>query len=137
MRFQKDDIVIFADDLTGALDAAVQFSKQNIPTIAFPTAEAFLENRDWSYCVYVVNTTTRHVARQEAYETVRALAAAVRQAGWKPDSPDRWPQWCSLGNAFCWRRKMSENPIGSVPCGGWWRRCRTVWESEIYFSLKE
>ena len=81
MRFQKDDIVIFADDLTGALDAAVQFSKQNIPTIAFPTAEAFLENGDWSYCVYVVNTTTRHVARQEAYETVRALAAAVRQAG--------------------------------------------------------
>lgn len=81
MRFQKDDIVIFADDLTGALDAAVQFSKQNIPTIAFPTAEAFLENGDWSYCVYVVNTTTRHVARQEAYETVRALAAAVRRDG--------------------------------------------------------
>lgn len=81
MIFQARDTIIFADDLTGTLDTAVQFAKHGIATIAFPTAGAFLENKKYHYKVYVVNTSTRHLQPKEAYKVLFDLASYVHREG--------------------------------------------------------
>ncbi len=81
MIFQARDTIIFADDLTGTLDTAVQFAKHGIATIAFPTARAFLENEKYHYKVYVVNTSTRHLQPKEAYKVLFDLASYVFKEG--------------------------------------------------------
>lgn len=81
MIFQARDTIIFADDLTGTLDTAVQFAKHGIATIAFPTVRAFLENKKYHYKVYVINTSTRHLQPQEAYKVLFDLASYVSGEG--------------------------------------------------------
>lgn len=74
-------VLVIADDFTGALDTAIQFSKHGLETIACTSGEAFLERSAGSEQVCVVNTDTRHSRPADAYTAVRSIAAAGCAAG--------------------------------------------------------
>ncbi len=65
--------LILADDLTGALDTGLQLRRLGIPTKVL--AEYSPENRLERECVpaLVINTNSRHVCPQKAYQTVREI----------------------------------------------------------------
>lgn len=74
------DILVIADDFTGALDTATQFSKNGITTIAYTSSTAFLENQPKEIPACVVNTDSRHLKPDEAYRVVKKIAEyGVRQ----------------------------------------------------------
>lgn len=76
----RTKLLILADDLTGALDAGVQFAKKGdrvrvctVPRGAFTyTGEAD---------VLVIDTESRHIGKDEAYRLVYGLTREARQAG--------------------------------------------------------
>lgn len=67
-------VIVIADDFTGALDTASQFSKIGIPTIAYPSAKKELPHVGSDVCVAVVNSESRHLQPLEAYARVYALS---------------------------------------------------------------
>lgn len=81
MKAMTKSLIVFADDLTGTLDTAVQFAMRGIDVISFPTVASFEENSDWSHQVYVLNTNSRHLAKEDAYQTLYTLALAVKSRG--------------------------------------------------------
>lgn len=74
-------LLVLADDLTGTLDCAVQFTKQNIGASVCsydsPGWEALLDGAE----VLVMNTESRHVAPAEAAKRVYQAAEAAAKAG--------------------------------------------------------
>ncbi len=64
--------VIIADDLTGALDTAVQFSKQRLHTLVLIDDDAL---GDWD--VLAIDTESRGYSQEEAYEKAREAARKV------------------------------------------------------------
>lgn len=66
-------ITIIADDFTGALDTATQFSKIGIPTVAYPSAKKESLSVDNGTSVVVVNSESRHLEPSDAYRSVYAL----------------------------------------------------------------
>ena len=75
-----DDRVI-ADDLTGAVDTAVQFSKQGIPSAVALRNDVDLSTFPGSIKIGAINTVSRHVPRQEAFERVVRTVVKARAAG--------------------------------------------------------
>src|SRR6185436_9848445 len=73
-------LLIIADDLTGASDVGVQFSRQGIPTLVYtelgPSLDAFSD-----YQVIVVNTESRHLDPKEAASRVSATVAKGIKVG--------------------------------------------------------
>lgn len=65
-------LLVIADDLTGANDTGVQFSRLGIPTIVSIHAETPLQNFAENCEVLVVNTESRHLKSSEAYHRVLA-----------------------------------------------------------------
>lgn len=66
-------LIVIADDLTGALDTAVQFTKKGVSAVVITDMKAFsTELAD--YQVVVVNTESRHLLPEEAAERVRIAA---------------------------------------------------------------
>ncbi len=64
-------LVILADDFTGAIDTGIQFAKQGVATglyQEFSTLRTALQENEKE--VYVVNTETRHLSAEEAYNTI-------------------------------------------------------------------
>lgn len=72
-------LLVIADDFTGALDTAVQFSKLGISTLATTRPDYPLDKARAD--VLVVETDTRHRTPDAAYQIVRALACKAREAG--------------------------------------------------------
>ena len=64
-------LVIIADDLTGALDTGVQFSKKNISTIV--TADLNTEEISKDADVIVIDTESRHISAVEAKKRVKSV----------------------------------------------------------------
>ena len=73
-------LLITADDFTGALDTGVQFGKQGYGT-RVATAQAPELPANGAAQVLVVDTQSRHVPPEEAYRRVFAWAKAARNAG--------------------------------------------------------
>lgn len=71
-------ILVIADDFTGANDTAVQFSKQGFETMV--TTELTQINKN-NADVIVVDTETRHMEKQPAYECLKQVAVACKQVG--------------------------------------------------------
>lgn len=73
-------VLIIADDFTGVLDTGVQFSKFRIPTlVTIDTNIDFLGPECENIQVLALNTETRHISAQEAYEIIyRTVAKAVK-----------------------------------------------------------
>ncbi|MGL4653849.1 four-carbon acid sugar kinase family protein [Cetobacterium sp.] len=61
-------LVVIADDLTGALDTGVQFTKKNLSTIV--TSNLNFNESYKDYDVVVVNTESRHLSNNEAKKNV-------------------------------------------------------------------
>jgi len=72
------ELLIIADDLTGAADTAVQFSKIGIPTAVYLSAE--IEFNKFP-AVAAVTTESRHCSKDEAYQRVIAITEKALQAG--------------------------------------------------------
>ena len=73
-------LLITADDFTGALDTGVQFAKKGYPT-RVAMAKALEFPKDGTVQVLVADTQSRHVPPEEAYRRVFEWAKAARDAG--------------------------------------------------------
>ena len=75
------ELLIIADDFTGALDTGVQFASRGVSTRVFAESAGDLAAAFAEVQVVVVNSETRHKTPAEAYETVFRLAAQARECG--------------------------------------------------------
>ena len=66
-------LLIIADDFTGALDTGVQFARIGTPTKVITEYELFDPQKLPECTVLVVNSETRHIAPEQAYETVSQI----------------------------------------------------------------
>ena len=66
-------LVIIADDLTGALDTGVQFSKKNISTIVTADLNFNTEEISKDADVIVIDTESRHISAVEAKKRVKSV----------------------------------------------------------------
>lgn len=85
------ELLIIADDLTGALDTSVQFAKASVDTRLVIDAERMFDGLADDARVLVVSSETRHLSPSEAYRiiydlTSRAIEAGVQMIYKKTDS---------------------------------------------------
>lgn len=77
-------LLIIADDLTGALDAGVQFAQRGIPTRVIPDKSSETDlSRPSSDEVLVINSDTRHLSESEAYKIIYNLSISAFKSGIK------------------------------------------------------
>ena len=76
-------LAIIADDLTGALDTGIKFSKMGIGCQVITGNGFFAEDIDHSKEILVIDTETRHVHEQEAYAKVYNTAKLCMDLGIK------------------------------------------------------
>lgn len=74
-------VIIIADDLTGALDAAVQFSKKGIPALVTVNRDIAWADVPSEIEVVSINAETRHLSAKDAYAVVHRIARRVFRAG--------------------------------------------------------
>jgi uncharacterized protein YgbK (DUF1537 family) len=76
-------LLVIADDLSGATDVGVQFTKQGVPAFVIIRSEKrnSLPDLFRRFEVVVVNAESRHVASDEARLAIRKLTEEARQAG--------------------------------------------------------
>ena len=72
------EIAIIADDLTGACDTAVQFSKRGLSTIVVSDLEE-LNDAACKVDVVVINTESRECNPEVAYERVSAVCNSLKR----------------------------------------------------------
>ena len=77
------DILMIADDMTGALDSGVMLSENGIDTEVIIDKLADLTEPLRSHEAVVVNTETRHLSPRQAYEAVYQLASSAKALGVK------------------------------------------------------
>lgn len=78
------NLLIIADDLTGALDTGIQFSRYNSNVKVYTKNEfnrKLFHDKDTE--ILVVDTETRHVSAEKAYEIVYSLSKLAVEAGVK------------------------------------------------------
>ena len=85
------DVLMIADDMTGALDSGVMLSENDIDTEVLIDSRGDLAGPLAAHEAVVVNTETRHLTPRQAVETVyevakRAIALGVRYIYKKTDS---------------------------------------------------
>ena len=90
MKEIRTKLLILADDLTGALDSGVQFAGKGDKVIVRTGWEGAFEHSEEAD-VLVVDTESRHIAKEDAYDMVyrltkEALAAGIRTIYKKTDS---------------------------------------------------
>ena len=66
-------LVIIADDLTGALDTGVQFTKKNMSVVVTQNLELDFEKNFSDRDVVVIDTESRHISKEEAKEKVKTI----------------------------------------------------------------
>lgn len=71
-------LLIIADDFTGALDSGVQFAARGLKTLVVVGTEVSF---DTDAAVLAVDAETRHLSARQAYETVFRLTEAAKKAG--------------------------------------------------------
>lgn len=74
-------LLIIADDLTGANDTGVQFSKRGIPVFIVPFTSDESPALHNDYPVLVVNTESRHLSADEAALVVRKIVWQGTESG--------------------------------------------------------
>ena len=68
------ELLVIADDFTGALDTGVQFTKKGIQTKIIVDSKCQLKNQDNNVQVLAVNTNSRAMDQKQAYEAVYKLS---------------------------------------------------------------
>ena len=74
------DLLIVADDLTGAIDTGIQFVKNGYKTLVTTDPLALSDCIDPTIRVLVVTTTSRHISPNQAY--MRVYNAVVAAKSW-------------------------------------------------------
>ncbi|MHB8065070.1 MAG: four-carbon acid sugar kinase family protein [Ruminiclostridium sp.] len=74
-------LLVIADDFTGAMDTGVQFSKKGIATFVSTCTELDFDQIGQDIQVLVVDTESRHIVPDRAYETVYNLTRKAREYG--------------------------------------------------------
>jgi len=67
------ELLVLADDFTGALDTGVQFAQRNIPTLVSTRMEPLDQGVDEEISVVVLDLETRHLSPAEAAVRVLSL----------------------------------------------------------------
>ncbi len=75
------ELLVIADDFTGALDTGVQFTKKGIQTKIIVDSKCQLKNQDNNVQVLAVNTNSRAMDQKQAYEAVYKLVHEAREIG--------------------------------------------------------
>ncbi|RKX68414.1 hypothetical protein DRP43_05650, partial [candidate division TA06 bacterium] len=70
-------LIIFADDLTGAMDTGVKFSRSTSPVIVLSDLNS-LELKDNG--IYVLNTNTRNLGKESAYLVLKAILRNIKNS---------------------------------------------------------
>ncbi|RHP44997.1 four-carbon acid sugar kinase family protein [Clostridium sp. AF32-12BH] len=78
-----DKLLIIADDFTGALDTGIQFTKMGIRAKIVTDYQYDFQNLKEEYQLLVVNTDSRPLSSEEAYNRVYHLAVNARKAGFE------------------------------------------------------
>lgn len=68
-------LVIIADDLTGALDTGVQFSKKNMSVAVTTDINCDFENEFNEMDVIVIDTESRHISKEQAKKRVKSAVS--------------------------------------------------------------
>lgn len=71
-------LLMVADDFTGALDAGVQFSKKGLRTIV-TTNSHYLESSDLTSEVIVIDSESRYLPFEEAYQKMMGILQKAKQ----------------------------------------------------------
>ena len=75
------ELLMIADDMTGTLDSGVMLSARNIDTLVqidcFAEMDAVLTGCDAA----VINTETRHLPQEEAFERIRRIVERAEALG--------------------------------------------------------
>jgi uncharacterized protein YgbK (DUF1537 family) len=77
------ELLVIADDFTGALDTGVQFSKAGIKTFVTTNLNINPSLVDPDVKVLVVDTESRHIDHKKSYERVAGTAKNARNSGIK------------------------------------------------------
>ncbi len=75
-----DRLLITADDFTGSLDTGIQFAKRGVPVKVVTDWEYDFANAS-EYPVVVVDTESRPLTAEEAYQRVYAVTKRAKEAG--------------------------------------------------------
>jgi len=75
------ELLLIADDMTGALDSGVKLAHAGVRTVATADLDCAFDLAGVQ--ALVASTQSRHLPPGEAYERVFRLAQAARQAGVK------------------------------------------------------
>ncbi|WP_081844064.1 four-carbon acid sugar kinase family protein [[Clostridium] aminophilum] len=74
-------LIVLADDLTGALDTGIQFAKSSDGTLVALDCDVCWDDVSAEKEVLVIDTESRHIAPQEAYQRVKHLSEKAKNAG--------------------------------------------------------
>ena len=74
-------LLVIADDFTGALDTGVQFSSQGIPTLVSTEIEVDYLKVAEEIQVLVLNSESRHLSFDKAYEKTKKILVEAKAAG--------------------------------------------------------
>ena len=115
------ELLMIADDMTGTLDSGVMLSARNIDTLVqidcFADMDAVLTGCDAA----VINTETRHLPQEEAFERIRRIVERAEALGVPYIYSSRWPCWPwrahRLGSG-CRRSQIGCRRRQGRPCGG-------------------
>jgi len=75
------ELLVLADDFTGALDTGVQFAQRNIPTLVSTRMEPLDQGVDEEISVVVLDLETRHLSPAEAAVRVRQVVQLAQRKG--------------------------------------------------------
>lgn len=78
-----EKLLIIADDFTGALDTGIQFTRMGIRAKIVTDFQCDFSRLADKYSLLVVNTDTRPLSQEEAYQRVFDLSARARNAGFR------------------------------------------------------
>jgi uncharacterized protein YgbK (DUF1537 family) len=77
------ELLVIADDLTGACDTGAQFAGRGIPTLVTMEIDRAFDPAEGEYFVIVADTESRHLSAPEAVARVEAIVKRAREAGVK------------------------------------------------------
>jgi uncharacterized protein YgbK (DUF1537 family) len=75
------ELLVIADDLTGACDTGAQFDGQSVPTLVTMEVDNEFDRHDDKYHVIVASTESRHLSAAEAAARVETVVRRARAAG--------------------------------------------------------
>lgn len=80
-KCEQERLLIVADDFTGSLDTGIQLVKKGIPVQVITDWEYDFSKADMNIPVWVVDTESRPVSKEEAYRRVYEVTRRAKEAG--------------------------------------------------------